>query len=52
LLKAKPPILVTPSGIVIDVSDVALENASSPMLASWLPWAKVTDVSEVVEENA
>jgi hypothetical protein len=44
--------LVTLAGMAIDVSFVVYENASFPMLASWLPSAKVTDVSEVVEENA
>ena len=44
--------LVTVAGISIDVSELQYSNAYEPMLVSWLPSAKVTDVSELHSQNA
>ena len=43
---ADEPMLVTEEGISIVVSESQYANAYEPMLVSWLPSAKVTDVSE------
>ena len=43
------PMLVTLTGMVMEVREVAPRNALLPMLVSWLPWAKVIEVSLVAE---
>jgi hypothetical protein len=42
--KAYAPMLVTPAGMVIEVSPLE-EKAYAPMLVSWLPAAKLMEVS-------
>jgi hypothetical protein len=39
--------VVTRAGMVMEVREDAKTNALSPMLFSWLPWAKVIEVREV-----
>ena len=43
---------MTLAGIVMEVSEVALENAPRTIDVSVLPAAKVTEVSAVAPENA
>jgi preprotein translocase subunit YajC len=42
--------VVTPAGMVMEVSEVAKENAESPMVVT--PAGMVMEVSEVAKENA
>jgi hypothetical protein len=46
------PMLVTLAGIVMEVREDAPRNALFPMLVSWLPAAKLIEVSEVAPWNA
>ena len=49
---ASSPIVVTLSGMVIEVSEVSPENAPSPIDSSTLSASKVIEVSEVAFRNA
>jgi hypothetical protein len=52
LAKARSPRLVTLAGMVMEVSELVAANESFSILVSWLPSAKVTEVSEVAPLNA